>query len=227
MARYLNEASPWLTLREISYSEVEMLYVTCMRNVIQFQIQNSEDYQYLRRRFWHRIEFFQERLEELNIILCHTLSEVVKSHVLVHNPLPFHLWRTIVIDNNGFPLLQNQVQVTADIAQLADRNILGDRFLVPTFSSELECTDLKQSGHLRLYKRLLFTNDGLDKLPFNSLISDITEFPESKWRRVYSSNDLFFFSRNSDIAFYIKEQTLRRRKLWSEREVNRLTNLKF
>ncbi|GFT60579.1 uncharacterized protein NPIL_371401, partial [Nephila pilipes] len=100
--------SPLLTLRKINESQEEMAYITKMRNAIEFQIANKIDYEYLQNIFTHVILLNENEMTELRICLDHALRKVVKSHVLMRNTKPFVKWKTIRIDNSGFPKRRNQ-----------------------------------------------------------------------------------------------------------------------
>ncbi|GFT76132.1 uncharacterized protein NPIL_24931 [Nephila pilipes] len=91
-----------LTLRKINSSPNEMAYITRMRNAIKFQIASEEDCNCFKKPFKHLILYKWNEITELKICLDHALSKVVKSYVLLHNSEPFHQWRTITIDNDGF-----------------------------------------------------------------------------------------------------------------------------
>lgn len=200
----------WLTLREISGSQEEMSYISRMRNVIQFQFGSTEDFEYVRQNFTHQIMMFEDINPILFTVLSYTLSKIVKSHVLVHNLQPFLEWRTIIVDNEGFPLRQNQGQFGAEI-ELDDINMQGDRFLVLTFSNVLHCMDLQRSNSPIIYEKELLTNSPLDTLVLSNLTENWNSLFESAWTRAYTNNRIFFSSRDNAVYFYIKDETRSRR----------------
>ncbi|GFT20470.1 uncharacterized protein NPIL_243691 [Nephila pilipes] len=111
-----------LTLRKINYSPNEMAYITRMRNAIKFQIASEEDCNCFKNPFTHMILYKRNEITELRICLDYALSKVVKSHVLLHNSEPFHQWRTITIDNDGFFQIRSEDQRIAEISKKSAKN---------------------------------------------------------------------------------------------------------
>ncbi|GFS67483.1 uncharacterized protein NPIL_154121 [Nephila pilipes] len=212
MVEFLDYVSPRLTLRTINSSQTELSYITRVRNVIQFQIEESEDYVCLRNIFKHKIRLYREKVEQFNIILCHAISEIVKSRVFIHNPLPFLEWETIISNNDGFSLLENEGQPRIETPHTTKEIMPGDRYLVATFSFSLDCSDLLRSSRQRQYRRQLSPNTPLDMLSLSNCIGNLNPMHESIWRRVYSDNNTTFFSSEEEIALYVKEEKQPKRK---------------
>ncbi|GFS66450.1 uncharacterized protein NPIL_458521 [Nephila pilipes] len=198
--------SPLLTLGDINSSQEEMSYITRMRNVIKFQIETSDDYECLKYApFKHQIICLNSISLILETCLSYTLINIVKSHVLVHNIIPFRNWSTIIFDDDGFREGQNPFQ---RLEQRVWRNVIvtTDRFLATSFA---------------YFSRLYFSNVWSNPLEFQSPIFtanmlDSTEIADpaitvnSKlhtWRRIYANNYSLFSCSGQDIDAYIKEKT--------------------
>ncbi|GFQ94961.1 uncharacterized protein TNCT_513891 [Trichonephila clavata] len=232
MNEYASSDFCHLTLTKISESQAEMSYIARMRNVIQFQIESSADYEYVKQEFIHLVLFNPERKEQIGIILCHALSIIAKSHVLLHNYQHFLQWETIMINENDFLLNQNQSEENEEIIPLANANISRKLFLIVTFTDLLNCfVEMKSNIPARQYRKQQFSNSHLDRLAFNNPTSNLdTMYDESTWRRLYANPCTVLCCRDEDIILYKKEQTQEKREInvfkkIMERQTGELLNI--
>ncbi|GFT59039.1 uncharacterized protein NPIL_221871 [Nephila pilipes] len=150
-------------------------------------------------------------MTEFRICLDHALTKVLKSHVLVRNTEPFVNWKTINIDNNGFPQRRNESHCRITESKIALENILIDRFLVAHFR--------KMSPFFgRNFWRVKTWNEdplikgfNLDTLGFLYSTNELNLLHESAWRRVYSDNKMFYLFEKIYISSYLREQFQRNR----------------
>ncbi|GFS86496.1 uncharacterized protein NPIL_94461 [Nephila pilipes] len=196
--------SPLLTLGDINSSQEEMSYITRMRNVIKFQIETGEDYERLRGCcFKQRILCLNSISSTLSTCLNYTLSNVVKSHVLVHNFIPFRRWRTMFIDDDGFRAGQNPFKRREQITWRTG-NVSTDRFLVTYFSTYTLFEFITWSSSLRTHSQIL-TFDTLDNIRI-ACQAIIVNSKYHTWRRVFGDNYTLFSCSEDDITSYVKEQ---------------------
>ncbi|GFS77099.1 uncharacterized protein NPIL_85651 [Nephila pilipes] len=209
--------SPLLTLGDINSSQEEMSYITRMRNVIKFQIETSDDYKRLSddykrlsdATFKHRILCLNSMTLTLTTCLNYTLSNVVKSHVLVHNFIPFLRWRAIIIDDDGFRPGLNPFQRREQITWRTG-NLSTDRFLVTSFSA-YTLTEFVTWFSFSLTHSQILTLDTLDNIK-RDFPAIIVNSKHHIWRRVYGDNYTLFSCSEYDITSYVKEQ-MHRNKL--------------
>ncbi|GFY41234.1 uncharacterized protein TNIN_438491 [Trichonephila inaurata madagascariensis] len=193
------QVEPLLTLREINGSQEEMLYITRMRNVIEFQIERSEDYDYLKQSFKHSILVPLTSSLELENCLIYALSKVSEFAVLVHNYTPFRQWPTIHIDHDS--VSGDDSDNSEDIFRSIDENDQVDYYLVPYLT--LEDGSFLDDSHPSDSKR--FAEDWLANLQFKN-IDCFNSMHKSIWRRLYANNCTYFCSSYIDIAAFLKEQ---------------------
>ncbi|GFY62633.1 uncharacterized protein TNIN_105901 [Trichonephila inaurata madagascariensis] len=199
--------TPLLTLESINNSEDEMIYITKMRNVMESQNENEEHNEYLRgNAFIQTILCLVRNRSILEICLSHTLTKVVESHVLVHKDIPFRHWRTINIDNDGFPEYQNSVQNGRRIASRVDNYAAAEQFLVATFINSHRYYLFEGWFNWFIYPLNLFTHETLDSIQINDPLV-IVNSSHHTWRRVYEDNWTLFSCAQDDIDAYVKEQT--------------------
>ncbi|GFT10393.1 uncharacterized protein NPIL_204751, partial [Nephila pilipes] len=193
--------SPLLTLESINSSQEEMSYITGMRNIIEFQIGTSEDYEHFRVNvFTQRILCLKSIGPTLEICLSHTLSSVVKSHILVHNFIPFRQWSIICIDDDGFEVGLIPVQRRG----WRTRGASTDRFLVATFD-DCACFISVGGGYDCMNEQIL-TSNTLDSIEIRVPALNVNSVHHT-WRRLYGNNNTLFSCSETDIAAYVKEQT--------------------
>ncbi|GFV56773.1 uncharacterized protein TNCV_153151 [Trichonephila clavipes] len=195
---------PLLTLSDINDSQKEMSYITRMRNVIEYQIASSEDYDYLKLSFRHSIFYPLTRSLELERCLIYALSKVAESPVLVHNYKPFREWPTIQVEHNGFSEKQ--------IIQRIDEHEQTEDFyyyLVPDYRNKWGSPFVTAWHHLY---SMQFVENWLDKLQFKN-IDCFSSMRKSIWRRVYGNNCSYFCSSNINIAAFLKEQIQSKRPI--------------
>ncbi|GFS86494.1 uncharacterized protein NPIL_94471 [Nephila pilipes] len=198
--------SPLLTLGDINSSQEEMSYITRMRNVIKFQIEKIDDYEHLRvASFKHKIICLISISFTLETCLSYTLVNVVKSHVLVHNIIPFRNWRIIIIDDDGFREGQNPFRHLEQRVWRAG-NMSTDLFLATFFANFLRiyfsytwCSPLK-------FPSTIFTANTLDSIEIAEPAINVNS-KHHTWRRIYADNYSLFSCSGQDIAAYIKEKT--------------------
>ncbi|GFY48800.1 uncharacterized protein TNIN_164881 [Trichonephila inaurata madagascariensis] len=201
-----------LTLTKINNSQDEMSYITRMRNAIKFQIENTEDYKYLKYYdFQHIILCPLTRRFELELCLRHThtqsLLKVVKFQVLMHNYTPFLQWPTIIIDHDHFPEQQNPDKKEKCIRSV-DTYEKSKRYLVTIFKNPRRYYFVNSWCVWNLLKSHIFMNTRLDNRQINSE-EYLNSIQTSIWRRVYANNYTYFCSSDTNIAVYVKEQMQR------------------
>ncbi|GFS68299.1 uncharacterized protein NPIL_59091 [Nephila pilipes] len=168
-------------------------------------------------------------MPEFRICLDHALSKVIKSHVLVQNTEPFVKWKTIRIDNNGFPHRRSQSHCRITESKIALTNILIDQFLVAHFS-KISPLDEINSWRLQSWAEdPLIKGVNLGTLGFLYSTNELNLSHESAWRRVYSDNEMFYLFEKIYISSYLKDQFQRNRpvnvvKQIMKRERNELFN---
>ncbi|GFW61694.1 uncharacterized protein TNCV_3706291 [Trichonephila clavipes] len=194
-----DEVEPLLTLREINGSQEEMLYITRMRNVIEFQIESSKDYDYLKQSFMHSFLLPLTRSLELENCLNYALSKVSEFAVLVHNYAPFRQWPTIHIDLAN--VLEDFSDHSENIFHSIDENDQVDYYLVPELTID-GCSFLDDSHPP---DSMRFAKDWLVNLQFKN-IDCFNSMHKSIWRRLYANNYTYFCSSDVDIAAFLKEQ---------------------
>ncbi|GFS65576.1 uncharacterized protein TNIN_247961 [Trichonephila inaurata madagascariensis] len=212
--------SPLLTLTKIIDSQLEMNYIEEMRNMILFQISPTNDYIYLRQRFVHKIIIERWDVALFRKCLYHTLTDIVKSSVLVHNSVPFYHWMTIVIDRIDNP---QTGQMRSQRREGNTGNTATDQFLMPTFF------DLMTNNLLLFLNRRLNTNIPCNRIETSSNNRYLNPMHECTWRRLYDNNLSFFFCEYDDFILYVKEQTLESRpanvfKEIMERQIGKVLN---
>ncbi|GFS89456.1 uncharacterized protein NPIL_458611 [Nephila pilipes] len=208
MNRIFPFVSPLLTLESINNSQEEMLYITRMRNVIKFQIETSDDYELLRIGYFrHKILCLRTITSTLKTCLSHTLSNIVKSHVLVHNVEPFLQWWTISIEDDGFPDRKYAIQSGIRVWKTVGSS--KDGFLVATITN---CAFIYVvNTRYNWADAQLFTSTTLDSIRISAPANDVNSINHT-WRRVYDSNCTLFSCSENDIAAFVKEQMTRRTK---------------
>ncbi|GFS67487.1 uncharacterized protein NPIL_154141 [Nephila pilipes] len=213
MNSFSTSVSPLLTLRKIYSSQEEMLYITRMRNIIQFQFEIEEDYEKLNDYpFQHDIACVLTERSKLEICLRYALSNVVKSHVLVHNYTPFRQWRTINFDNDIFQEGQNRDEPREEICKVTYEYATEERFLMPGFKTFLRFSFFKGWRLWNLLWRL-FSATQLNNLQINKSVDYLNSMQKSTWRRVYANNNTYFSTSEADIAAYVKEQSQGKRQV--------------
>ncbi|GFW47729.1 uncharacterized protein TNCV_2829191 [Trichonephila clavipes] len=130
--------------------------------------------------------------------LYHTLSEAMKSSVLVRNFAPFRHWTTIIIDRVD----NSSCQLRTETCGRNTGITATDRFLMPTF------LDVMTNKLLLFLNRRINTNIPCNIMETSSVKRYLNPLHESTWRRLYDSNTTFFFYDYKDFILYIKEQTL-------------------
>ncbi|GFQ94869.1 uncharacterized protein TNCT_129281 [Trichonephila clavata] len=190
---------PLLTLSDIKCSQEEMSYITRVRNVIEVQIESSEDYDYLKQSFNHSIFYPMSRSHELRKCLTYALSKVSKSPALMHNYKPFREWPTIRVES---------FDVSEEIIiQRIDEHEQTEYFyyLVPDYKHLQNSSFVLPLYHLY---SMQFVENWLKKLRFKN-IDCFNSMHKSIWRRVYGNNHSYFCSSNINIAAFLKEQIQR------------------
>lgn len=200
-----------LTLHKINCSQEEMSYITRMRNAIQFQILSSEDCEFLKNTFQHSILCTLRTKFMLETCLRHTLSKIVRSHVIVHECAPFQQWKRLNIDSDGFPV-EHISEPREDTIQKFDENGQTERYLVAIFqNSKRFCFDIGWRAW-SLLQKTLFKNTRLEKVQINNV--DYFNFMHASiWKRVYGNNYIQFSHSDASISSYVKEQTQRVRPI--------------
>ncbi|GFV03336.1 uncharacterized protein TNCV_4019331 [Trichonephila clavipes] len=175
-----------------------------MRNVMESQNENDKHNDHLRTHaFMHEILCLVRNRSILEICLCHSLTKVVKSHVLVHKDIPFSHWRTIDIDNDGFPEGQNLAQ---NRDSRVDNYATAKQFLVATFINSYRFYLFEGWFNWCIYPLDLFTHETLDFIEINDPTIIVNSWHHT-WRRVYEDNFTLFSCTQDDIDAYVKEQT--------------------
>ncbi|GFS67489.1 uncharacterized protein NPIL_154151 [Nephila pilipes] len=187
-----------------------MSYITRMRNTIKFQIEMDEgEYEKLENYpFQHDIVCSFTKRKKLEICLRHALSNVTKSHYLVHNCTPFREWRTINFDNYGFQGGQNRVQ-RQEVFRVNDDSEPEERFLVAGFQNPLWYS-FSFGWSLWNLLRTPFSHTQLNNLQINKSVDYLNLLQNSTWRRVYADNNTYFSFSDAAIAAYVKEQSQRK-----------------
>ncbi|GFW47728.1 uncharacterized protein TNCV_2829181 [Trichonephila clavipes] len=181
-----------------------MNYIEEMRNVILFQISPTSDYIYLRQRFFHKIIIERWNVALFRKCLYHTLTDIVKSSVLVRNSVPFHHWMTVVIDGIDNPQTS---QLRAQICEANTGTTATDCFFIPIFF-DLITKDL----HVILNRRLN-TNIPCNRIETSFNNRYLNPMHECTWRCLYDNNLTFFSCEYDDFILYVKEQTLELRSV--------------
>ncbi|GFU24765.1 uncharacterized protein NPIL_308491 [Nephila pilipes] len=214
-----------LTLRKINSSPNEMAYITRMRNAIKFQIASEEDCNCFKNPFTHMILYKRNEIIELKICLDHALSKAVKSHVLLHNSEPFHQWRTIIIDNDGFFQIRSEDQRIAEISKKTAENKSVDRFLVPNFRLEYGIVLEDRWPILRSGERPFLEDAFLHNFRLICIANHHYLPLEFTWRRVYSNDGPLILFDKVYVATYLDDQSRNNRfvnvfKQIANREIN-------
>ncbi|GFS65577.1 uncharacterized protein TNIN_247971 [Trichonephila inaurata madagascariensis] len=217
--RHSPKISPFLTLRKINNSQREMKYITKMRNMILFQISPTNDYSQLEQKFLHKIVMERRDIALFQKCLYHTLSETMKSPVLVRNFAPFFHWTTIIIDRVDNSSRQFRTEVCGRNTGIA----ATDQFLMPTFF------DVMTNNLLLFLNRRLNTNIPCNRIETSFNNRYLNPMHECTWRRLYDNNLSFFFCEYDDFILYVKEQTLESRpanvfKEIMERQIGKVLN---
>ncbi|GFT76137.1 uncharacterized protein NPIL_24951 [Nephila pilipes] len=217
-----------LTLRKINFSPNEMAYITRMRNAIKFQIASEEECRCFLETFHHQILYKRDEITELQICLDHALSKVVKSHVLLHNGEPFHQWKTITIDNDGFFQIRSEDQRIAEINKKIAENESVDRSLVANFRLNFWSALKDHWPTLRSGERPIFADDILCTFRLTCFADHRYLQLESTWIRVYSYDGPLVLFEKVYVAAYLDDQIRNNRSVNVFKQiVNREVNEKF
>ncbi|GFQ78326.1 uncharacterized protein TNCT_241701 [Trichonephila clavata] len=198
--------TPLLTLEEMNNSQKEMSYITRMRNVIKFQIASNEDYEYFQNtRFYSGIFCRWKNMLTFKDCLSHALTQIVKSHVVVHNLEPFRKWDIIKIDGECFTERQHPVIRRGNVHTRAVEYMGRNLFLVAAFSKLLRLDFMDNRSIYHVSERTLFTGTHLDDMQNNDR-DYLDLMHKSTWRRVYDMNFYLFSCVDKDIEAYVREQ---------------------
>ncbi|GFR15911.1 uncharacterized protein TNCT_346371 [Trichonephila clavata] len=190
-----------------------MSYITAMRNVIKFQIESSEVYDYLKQTFKHSILFPLTRTLVLQKCLRYALSKVAEFTVLVHNYAPFRRWPTIFIEHDYFS--EDDSDQSEEIYRSIDENDAADYYLVPEITNTGSYSFVPSCHPLNIMQ---FVENWLDNLQFKN-IDCFNSMNKSIWRRLYANNFTYFCSSDIDIAAFLKEQIQRNRPISTFNEI--------
>ncbi|GFY47866.1 uncharacterized protein TNIN_93961 [Trichonephila inaurata madagascariensis] len=200
---YSPQVSNLLNLTKISNSQVEMVYITKMRNLILFQVSSSAEFQYLDGRFYQQFWVHTRSLPIFRMCYSHAFFQVVKSHVLVQNYEPFRHWDMIVIDNDGHPRVRNGQNLKVEAGDNVEA-IPINKFLVA--ANGLASPSFPDWNFYPYYKEII---TGIQPDVFEQFYADSFLLKhESTWRRVYNANLTFFFCDYPDFSLYVIEQKL-------------------
>ncbi|GFU56029.1 uncharacterized protein TNCV_3404981 [Trichonephila clavipes] len=203
-----SKAIPWcgvisafLNLTKISNCQVEMSYITKMRNLILFQVSSSKEFQYLDGRFYHEIWVHDRSLPIFRMCYSHAFFQVVKSHTLVHNYEPFRHWDIIIIDSDG----HRQTKKGQNLKIEAGENIEAipiERFLVA--DNGLASPSFPDWNFYPYYKGII---TGMQPDIFEQFYAESFLLRhESTLRRVYDANLTYFSCEYDDFSLYVIEQ---------------------
>ncbi|GFT24763.1 uncharacterized protein NPIL_215041 [Nephila pilipes] len=203
------------TLTSINGSEEEKKYITRMRNIIEFQIEE------LREKRQHRS--FRQMVIHLYppilSILDYACEQIVLAHVQVHKNKEhlFQNWELITVDQNGFRGLNRSPQTVTVRSPAPPTN----RYLVTEFSNLVTRTFhryplLHPTFDIPFYTAPLLHTLRIDPQENGDESSNerdamMNPTRELYWKRVYDESWLYFHEPHAiDINFYLKEQALRR-----------------
>ncbi|GFS67485.1 uncharacterized protein NPIL_154131 [Nephila pilipes] len=205
MSLIFHTISPLLTLTKINVSPDEMSYITKMRNAIQFQIfEDNQHFLVLKYfAFSHNLLCHERQMFMLQALLNRSLTEVVKSHVLVKNFLTFINWKRVCIDGDGFQIRQKAHQQKEQVFR-RDEYASKNHYLVATFDKLLWYYFFDDWHTWDTLNRSLFTTNSLERMETESSVIDET-LREFTWRRVYGDNNCLFSCLNEDCVIYERE----------------------
>ncbi|GFY69671.1 uncharacterized protein TNIN_42851 [Trichonephila inaurata madagascariensis] len=185
---YATRISTNLNMSKISNSQDEMSYITKMRNLKLFQQSNSEEFQYLDKKFYQEFVMHKRSLPLFRMCYSHAFFQVAKSHVLVHNYEPFRHWDMIVIDNDGHPKTENGYVLMTKPSKNIEA-IPKDRFLVA--DNVLATPSVPYWNFYPYYKGVI--TDMQSNIFEQFYAESFFLRHETTWRRVYDANRTFFF----------------------------------
>ncbi|GFY64917.1 uncharacterized protein TNIN_215911 [Trichonephila inaurata madagascariensis] len=194
-----------VSLPEISCSQDEMDYITRMRNAFKFRTASSKDYSFLNSSFQHLILCSSRRKPVLETCLRHTLSKVMKSHVLQQDYTPFSQRTLINIGEDWFPTEGNLGQPIRFI-QGDDEHEETGSFLIASLKFQWKFSLDTGWSHWNIPQSQFLMDTILCNLQDNNA-EGLNSMHASGWRRVFADNFIDFNCTDSGIASYIKEQT--------------------
>ncbi|GFU27449.1 uncharacterized protein NPIL_531811 [Nephila pilipes] len=193
---FASNISPLLTLSKIHNSRKEMIYITKMRNALQLNIWSQDHFENLGHYFNHKFLLAEELLEVFYVCLCHAFRVVANNQILVLTLDNLKECGSILKDHRGFHAIHSSLNTNIKSLFLV-RDLLAYEHLPnwnPSLTRELEINP---------------------EIPLSSIVKSPQVFQhlrcESTWRRVYESNNSYFFSKHSDIDIYVKESTEKNR----------------
>ncbi|GFS47779.1 uncharacterized protein TNCV_3597931 [Trichonephila clavipes] len=195
--------SSMVSLTEISCSQEEMQYITRLRNAFKFRTGSRKDCRFLNSTFRHIVLCSLERIPELETCLRHTLSKVMNSHVLLRNYTPFTQWTLINIGENRFLTEGNPSQPVGFIQR--DEFEKTSFYLIASLGFQRRFSFDTKWRHWNILQTQPSGDTTLISLQLKT--KSLNSMHTSGWRRLFADNFIDFSCTDSDIAFYVKEQT--------------------
>ncbi|GFR02446.1 uncharacterized protein TNCT_462581 [Trichonephila clavata] len=200
-----------LTLTKIRDSEEEMKYITKMRNIIINQVGNREEYRYLKHNsFKHVLLSLRERRNCLEMCLRYALLKIMRSFVSMESYRPFFRYPIMGINNDGF--LEPNGNQEPEFVRSIHQQQRAELYIVTTFKSAKCYSFVNSWDSWDLLQQQLMYYSELNNFQLHADEAWEGEH-NSIWRRVFANNYSYFYSSDTNVDAYVKEQTRTRRPI--------------